>query len=100
LVASAITGGLPSLDPDPDEVYRRTFPRVLDKNRAFAQRFPHLAERVARVADVLALGETRLPDGDLLTVRRLQTLGLDFGMAPGYDRVHWLFDEAFSDEGQ
>ena len=100
LVASAITGGLPSLDSDPDEVYRRTFPRVLDKNRAFAQRFPHLAERVARVADVLALGETRLPDGDLLTVRRLQTLGLDFGMAPGYDRVHWLFDEAFSDEGQ
>lgn len=97
LVASAITGGLPSIDPDPDEVYRRTFPRVLDKNRAFAERLPHLSERIARVADVLAAGETRLPDGDLLTVRRLQTLGLDFGMAPGYDRVHWLFDEAFVD---
>ena len=39
----------------------------------------------------------RLPGGDRLTVRRLQTLGLDFGMQPGFDRVHWLFDEAFAD---
>ncbi|MBP1324998.1 proline iminopeptidase [Leucobacter exalbidus] len=100
IVASAVTGGLASIDPDPDEVYRRTFPRVSEKNRVFAQRFGHLTERIGRVADVLAAGETYLPDGDLLTVRRLQTLGLDFGMGPGYDRVHWMFDEAFADAGE
>lgn len=100
LVASAVTGGLPSIDPDPDEVYRRTFPRVLDKNRVFAERLPHLVERIGRVADVLAVGETRLPDGDQLTVRRLQTLGLDLGMGPGHDRLHWLFDEAFTDANE
>ena len=37
---------------------------------------------------------SRLPDGDRLTVRRLQTLGIDFGMGPGFERIHWLFDEA------
>lgn len=100
LVASAITGGLPSIEPSPDEVYRRTFPRVIAKNRAFAARLPHLAERIGRVADVLAQGQTRLPDGDVLTVRRLQTVGADFGMGPGFDRVHWLFDEAFSDAAE
>jgi proline iminopeptidase len=37
----------------------------------------------------------RLPDGDWLSVRRLQTIGIDFGMAPGFENVHWLIDEAF-----
>jgi hypothetical protein len=25
----------------------------------------------------------------------LQSLGIDFGMKPGYERIHWLIDEAF-----
>lgn len=100
LIASAVTGGLPSIDPDPDEVYRRTLPRVREKNRLFRERFPHLTERIARVADILSEQDVRLPDGDRLTVRRLQTLGFDFGMAVGADRVHWIFDEAFADAAE
>lgn len=100
IVASAVAGGLPSLDPDADEVYRRTFPRVLEKNRRFRERAPHLTDRIARVAELLAAEDVRLPDGDRLTVRRLQTLGLDFGMGPGFERVHWLFDEAFTDRDE
>ncbi|MCW2287986.1 proline iminopeptidase [Leucobacter luti] len=100
LIASAVTGGLAGLDPDPDEVYRRTFPRVAAKNRMFRERTPHLTDRISRIADLLAAEDVRLPDGDRLTVRRFQTLGLDFGMAPGFDRVHWLLDEAFADEAE
>ncbi|GAA1621490.1 alpha/beta fold hydrolase [Leucobacter chromiireducens] len=100
LVASVITGGLPALDPDPAEVYRRTFPRVVAKNAVFRERTPQLQDRIARVADLLAAEDVRLPDGDRLTVHRLQTLGSAFGMGPGYDRVHWLFDEAFADEAE
>ncbi len=100
IVASAVTGGLPSIDPDPAEVYRRTVPRVREKNRLFRERFPHLTDRVSRVADLLEAGDVRLPDGDRLTVRRLQTLGFDLGMSVGADRVHWIFDEAFSDAGE
>ncbi|MBL3698131.1 alpha/beta fold hydrolase [Leucobacter luti] len=100
LIGAAVTGGLAGLEPDPDEVYRRTFPRVAAKNRIFRERTPHLTDRVARIADLLAAEDVRLPDGDRLTVRRFQTLGLDLGMAPGYDRVHWMLDEAFSDESE
>lgn len=98
LVACAVTGGLPSLDPDPVAVYTQTFPRVLAKNERFFERFPHAQARVDRIADLLERTDVRLPDGDRLTVRRFQTLGLDFGMEVGYDRVHWLLDEAFADE--
>lgn len=100
LVASMITGGLPSLDPDPAVVYSRTFPRIAEKNRLFRERHPHLVDRISRVADLLEREDVRLPGGDRLTVRRLQTLGFDFGMQPGFDRVHWIFDEAFVDEAE
>ncbi|WP_125099588.1 alpha/beta fold hydrolase [Leucobacter chromiireducens] len=100
LVASAVTGGLAALEPDPAEVYRRTFPRVIEKNRRFRERAPHLTARVDRIADLLAAEDVRLADGDRLTVQRFQTLGLDFGMAPGFDRVHWLLDEAFADAAE
>lgn len=94
LSACYVAGGLPSLDPDAAEVYRRTYPRVAAKNAEFYRRYPHHAETTARLADRLAEGGVRLPDGDTLTVRRLQSLGIDFGMKPGYERMHWLLDES------
>ena len=100
VVASAITGGLPGLDAGPAEVYARTFPRMEAKNAVFRDRYPDLQARIARVADLLESREVRLPGGDRLTVRRLQSLGFDFGMKPGFDRVHWIFDEAFADPGE
>jgi proline iminopeptidase len=33
-------------------------------------------------------------------VKRLQTVGIDLGMAPGLENVHWLIDEAFSSKGR
>ncbi|GAA0605505.1 alpha/beta fold hydrolase [Kribbella sandramycini] len=95
LAACYITGGLAPITADATEVYRRTYPRVAQKNAEFRRRYPHVADRLAAIADRLAAGDVRLPDGDLLTVRRFQLLGIDFGMKPGYERVHWLLDEAF-----
>ena len=95
LAACLVTGGLPSITPDAREVYRRTYPRVELKNRVFHRRYPHDVDALARIADRIAVGDVRLPDGDLLTVRRLQSLGIDFGMRPGFERIHWLIDEAF-----
>ncbi|TDW23582.1 alpha/beta fold hydrolase [Kribbella kalugense] len=95
LTACYVTGGLASIDPSAAEVYRRTYPRVAAKNREFYQRYPHNVERVGAIADRLAADDVRLPDGDRLTVRRFQSLGIAFGMKPGYERIHWLIDEAF-----
>lgn len=100
LAGCLVTGGLASLDPDPEELYRRTYPRVAGKNRIYYGRFPADAQRVGRIADRLEDADVRLPDGDRLSVRRLQSLGVDFGMKPGFERMHWLVDEAFEPDGE
>ncbi|PRX11215.1 UNVERIFIED_ORG: proline iminopeptidase [Martelella mediterranea] len=97
LSACYVTGGLSGLSASAEDVYRRTYPRVLAKNRKYHRRYPHDAALVSRIADHIAAHDVRLPDGDRLSVRRLQTLGLAFGMAPGFENVHWLMDEAFAD---
>lgn len=97
LAASYVTGGLASIDPNADEVYRRTYPRTAAKNRQFRERYPDDVERLSRIVQLIQDGDVRLPDGDVLTVRRLQALGQDFGMRPGFERMHWLLDEAFAE---
>ncbi|WP_435132567.1 alpha/beta fold hydrolase [Actinacidiphila sp. bgisy144] len=96
LSACYVTGGLPALEPSAAEVYRRTYPRAAAKNALLYRRYPHLVEQVARVADRLAAGGVLLPDGDVLTVRRFQSLGVDLGMKPGHERLHWLLEDAWS----
>lgn len=96
LAACYVAGGLASLKPDADEVYRRTYPRAAEKTKLYYKRYPDDVARVAAIADFIAGNDVRLPDGDQLTVKRLQTIGIDLGMAPGHENVHWLIDEAFS----
>lgn len=98
--AAYVTGGLTSFEPDATDVYRRTLPRVAAKTAEFYRRYPQDADTIARVVDVVENGDVRLPSGDRLTARRLQTLGIEFGMQPGFERMHWLFDEAFSAPGR
>lgn len=96
LSACYVAGGIPSLDPSADEVYRHTYPRVRAKNEIFYKRYPDDKALVARIADFIDANPVMLPDGDRLSVRRFQSLGLDFGMGPGFENIHWLLDEAFA----
>lgn len=98
--ASYVCGGIPGNPLDAEEVYRRTFDRVAAKTAEYYRRYPQDAAAVAAVADLLAAEEVLLPDGDRLTVRRFQSLGLDFGMKPGFERMHWLVEDAFIAEGR
>ena len=95
LDACYVTGGLPGLSATADDVYARTYPRVAGKNAAFYARYPDDAALVRRIADHLDRSEVLLPDGDRLTTRRLRLLGNAFGMSDGYERVHWLLEEAW-----
>ncbi|GAA1975804.1 hypothetical protein GCM10009718_09920 [Isoptericola halotolerans] len=97
VAASYVTGGLAGLTASADDVYGRTQPRVVAKNALYRARYPQDADRIARIADRIAVGDVHLPGGDLLTVERFQSLGMAFGMGPGFERVHWIIDEAFDD---
>jgi pimeloyl-ACP methyl ester carboxylesterase len=90
-----LTGGLPPLDRHPDDVYRATYRRVIDKNRLFYERYPDDVERVRGVVDHLVSHEVCLPDGDRVSPRRFQQLGIVFGMGNGFERVHYLLEDAF-----
>ena len=96
LAACYVTGGLAGLSATADDVYRRTYPRVAAKTKRYYERYPQDRERIGRIADFITANKVLLPDGDRLSVRRLQTVGIDFGMAPGFENIHWLVDEAFA----
>lgn len=91
------TGGLPSLTRPADDVYRATYRRVLAKNRLYYHRYPDDVDRARRVADYLAAHDVQLPAGGRLTPRRFQTLGMGFGASDGFERLHYLLEEAFVD---
>jgi pimeloyl-ACP methyl ester carboxylesterase len=95
-----ITGGLPSLTASADEVYRAAYPRVLSKNNQFLERYPHDGSTLRRIVNILADEKVRLPSGDRLTPERLQTIGLDLGMADRFDSLHFLLEEAFIPGGR
>jgi pimeloyl-ACP methyl ester carboxylesterase len=95
LAEALVTGGLPPLTAGAEEVYRATYPRVLDRNRRYYERYPADAELAAEVAAALRAEPVRLLSGDPLTVPRLQLLGMSFGMADGFERLHYLLEAAF-----
>lgn len=88
-------GGLPSVTADAGTVYRHTYPRVAERNRRYYKRFPQDVERIRAVADWLNENDVRLPQGDPLTVRKMQQVGIGFGMTEGLANTHYLFENAF-----
>ena len=68
LAGCFVAGGLPGLFATADQVYRRTYPRMAHKNALHVARHPQDRAILDRIADRLAGGDVRLPDGDLLLV--------------------------------
>jgi pimeloyl-ACP methyl ester carboxylesterase len=91
-----VTGGIPPIGQPIDDIYRRTYAVLRKKNQLYYERYPDDVERVQRIAAHLASTDVRLPEGDRLTVRKLQQLGLHFGMSDGFEIVHYLLEEAFA----
>ena len=92
LEAAFVTGGLPPLERHPDEVYRATYGRVLDKNRAYYDRYPEDRDRVRELLERLEAEDVRLPSGDRLTPRRFRQLGALLGMSDGAEKLHHLVE--------
>jgi pimeloyl-ACP methyl ester carboxylesterase len=89
-----VTGGLPPLGRHTDEVYRRTYPRVLERNRRYYDRYPEDRARVREVHRLIEDEGLTLPSGDRLTSRRFQQLGLLLGMSDGAEKLHYLLELA------
>jgi len=97
LATVLITGGLPGITATVEEIYRLTYARLLGKNRRYYERYPGDVERIQEIAARLVEEDVRLPGGDRLSLRGFQTLGLSFGMSDGFEKLHYLVEEAFVD---
>jgi pimeloyl-ACP methyl ester carboxylesterase len=95
LRAVFITGGVAPIGAGPEEVYRRTYRKLREKNQFYYERYPDDAEHVRRIVDHLERNDVRRPEGDQLTPRKLQQIGLHFGMSDGFEMVHYLLEDAF-----
>lgn len=99
LEAAYIAGGVPSLYATAEDIYRRTYELCKRKNREYYARYPEDIARVRAIAEHLEAQDVRLPDGDPLSLRRFQTLGLQLGFSDGFETVHYLVEDAFTHGG-
>ena len=87
-----VTGGLAPVGRHPDEVYRATYGRILDRCGRYYERYPADRERVIALHRRLERDDLRLPSGDRLTARRFRQLGGLLGMSDGFERLHSIVE--------
>jgi pimeloyl-ACP methyl ester carboxylesterase len=83
-----ITGGLPPLGRHPDEVYRATYARMLERTDRYYARYPEDRERFLAACDATPV----LASGDRLSNARLRQLGNLLGESDGAERVHAILE--------
>ena len=90
-----ITGGLPPLNAHPDDIYRSTYKNVIKKNNLFFNTFPNARDNVQMITEYLQENQVHLPNGDILSIKRFQQLGLQLGFSDGMATLNYLFENAF-----
>lgn len=98
LSKAIILGGLPPLINNPDEVYKATFRRVIEKNNQYYQRFPADGAAVERIVNHLRTNHVELPTTEPLSARRFLQLGIAFGFngaGVNMNAIHYLLEGAF-----
>ena len=94
-----IFGGVPGLNRTAREIYEGTFPFVEERNRKYFKKFPMDKARLTKLAKYLEEHEVLFPNGDRITPRIVQTLGMKFGFAYTAEEIHFLLEEAFVKAG-
>ena len=91
-----VTGGIPPIGLRAEDVYRRTWRRVLAKNGTYFARFQSDRKRLNDLITLLQR-PAMLPDAGQLTLERLLAVGIEFGRSDGFATVHYLLEQAQRD---
>ena len=86
------TGGLPPVDRRVDDMYAATYRTMRERNRRYYARYPGDRDRVRALHERAEAGDLRLPNGDVMTSRRLRSVGNGLGMSDGAERLHYLLE--------
>nr|WP_275665959.1 MULTISPECIES: alpha/beta fold hydrolase [unclassified Vibrio] len=90
-----VTGGIPSIEREADDVYRATYKRVEDKNTAFFAQFPQAQAMCREISDYLLNNEVKLPNGQLFTVEQFQLIGINLGAGEANLPMYFTLESAF-----
>lgn len=90
-----VTGGIPSIEREADDVYRATYKRVEDKNRAFFAQFPQAQAMCCEISDYLLKNDVRLPNGQVFTVEQFQLIGINLGGGEANLPMYFTLESAF-----
>jgi pimeloyl-ACP methyl ester carboxylesterase len=90
-----ITGGLAPIGRPVDDIYRATYVRTLQKNRAYFERYPDDRQRTRDIFSRLENEDVRLLNGDRLTTRRFRQLGGWLGDSAGWELLHHVLELPF-----
>jgi pimeloyl-ACP methyl ester carboxylesterase len=90
-----LTGGLSPIGRPIDDIYRATYLRLVDKNRAYFERYPDDRARARQIVRRLDAEDIRLPSHDRLTARRFRQLGLWLGDSAGFEHLHHVLELPF-----
>ncbi|ERS99865.1 hypothetical protein HMPREF1624_03231 [Sporothrix schenckii ATCC 58251] len=88
-----LTGGMAPLGKTADDVYRATYRKAVERNRAYFGKFPEDADALQRISQHLYSQPDHrlpLPSGGFLTFKRVLTFGYMFGFHGGVDATHTL----------
>jgi pimeloyl-ACP methyl ester carboxylesterase len=91
-----VTGGIPALGRPVDDNYRSTYRQILVRTADLDAEFPRVRTVLRSVAEHIQSVEERLPDGEVLTVERLQEIGHVLGQENGPLRLHYLAECAWA----
>lgn len=86
------TGGVSAVGHHPDEPYALTYDKVHDATLRYYRRFPEHRDAFRRLADRADAGEIVLPDGEVVSVSRLRSLGMLLGTNEGWQTLWSLLE--------
>jgi pimeloyl-ACP methyl ester carboxylesterase len=86
------TGGLPPVGARVDDIYRRTWERMAERNARYHARYPGDRDRLRRLLELADAGGVTLPHGEPVSARRLRGLGGGLGMSDGAENLHYLLE--------
>lgn len=90
-----LTGGLPAVGVEVDDIYRATYTALRRRHDDFYHQVPWAADRVAEICHHLNNTEELLPTGERLSARRFRTIGIELGRGSGFDTLAYLLEEPF-----
>lgn len=88
-----VTGGLSALGQSPDAIYTTTYAKTRVMAEKYYRRFPEHREAVRRLVDLAAEGRVIQPDGEVVSVSRVRSLGMLLGSDTGWQTLWRLLDQ-------